>query len=60
MVVKTLTLREVVGAAGLIVEHRHADVLEVLSPFCEALTLQTSSPQNQPTEEQTLHEAQAL
>lgn len=59
IVVKILTLREVIGAAGLVIKHRDTDVLEVLSPLCEALTLQTSSPQNQPTLEQTLHEAQA-
>lgn len=59
IVVKILTLREVIGAAGLVIKHRDTDVLEVLSPLCEALTLQTSSPQNQPTLEQMLHEAQA-
>lgn len=59
IVVKILTLREVIGAAGLVIKHRDTDVLEVLSPLCEALTLQTSSPQNQPTLEQALHEAQA-
>lgn len=55
-----LTLREVVWAAGLVVEHGDADVLEVFPPLCEALTLQTASPQNQLTLEQALHQIQTL
>ncbi len=60
VVVKILTLREVVWASGLVVEHRDADVLEVFSPLCEALALQAASPQNQLALEQALHQVQAL
>lgn len=55
-VVKILTLREVVWAAGLVIKHRDTDVLEVFSPLCEALTLQTASPQYQLALEQALHQ----
>lgn len=49
-----------VGAAGRVFQHWDADVLEVLSPLCEALTLQTASPENQLTLEQALHQIQAV
>lgn len=59
-VVKILTLREVLWAAGCVVQHWDTDVLEVFSPFCEALTLQTTSPQNQLALEQVLRQVQAV
>lgn len=55
-----LTLRDVVRAAGLVIKHWDTNVLEVFSPLCEALTLQTASPQNQLALEQVLHQIQAL
>lgn len=58
--VNTLTRIEVSGAAGRVFQHWDADVLEVFSPLCEALALQTASPENQLTLEQVLHQIQAV
>lgn len=55
-----LTFREAVGAAGRVVQHRDADVLEVLPPLREALALQTASPQDQLTLEQACHQVQVV
>lgn len=57
---KVLTLRQVIWAAGCVIEHWDTDVLEVLSPLCEALTLQTTSPRNQLAVEQACHQVQAI
>lgn len=56
---KVLTFRQVIWAAGRVVEHRDADVLEVLSPLGEALALQTASPRDQLAVEQACHQVQA-
>lgn len=48
------------GAAGQVFQHWDADVLEVFSPLCEALTLQTASPEYQLPLEQVLHQIQAV
>lgn len=54
------TFREAVGAAGRVVQHRNADVLEVLPPLCEALTLQTASPEDQLALEEAGHQVQVV
>lgn len=48
------------GAAGQVFQHWDADVLEVFSPLCEALALQTASPEYQLPLEQVLHQIQAV
>ncbi|KAG7268750.1 hypothetical protein CRUP_034584 [Coryphaenoides rupestris] len=55
-----LTLREVVGAAGLLLLHGNADVLEVFPALREALALQAPRPQHQAALEEPLQQVQAF
>lgn len=54
------TFAEAVGAAGRVVQHRDADVLEVLPPLCEALALQAAGPEDQLALEEAGHQVQVV